>query len=992
MSKKPPSRPGITFEIGARLEAQDYLQKWYPSKIEKIDYEEEKLLIHFEHWSSRYDEWIHWDSSRLRSLEEHSLMKEELRDDEENFDFKEGEEVLARWTDCRYYPAKIEAINKEGTYTVQFYDGVIRCLKKIHIKSMPEDARGQDWIALVKAAAAVAAKNKSGNKPRSSINSTKDKEERKWSKGPSKKEETVLCKHFGIFHKEEEEPTSSRNLASPLTVFTDITLPETPKISIQPQEDELLLKRKLSQTSSFQAKRARLNKITGLLASKAVILDDTEQKDIVSEKTSRLEEAISPKPQSQKQNEGDISHPRSTLKPTLLPAALSSGKSRSRKDKRDVGDASGCKKIPMSPIVPDLTQGPSQPAALAKTSGRKNRRRPPRSNLPLSEDFPCPPLGNGKGLQQSPSAAAVPANAPEKPEPLDLSHSAEPTAPLLPESSDHVTCPSKEKENIQSLSCSSKSVAHSSTASSASSPQVHALKSALPNSIRPAKGNKKKKHSASEGTEKTLPAGGSGKIPNNVQEKILKKVNEKDKHSEVGKKKDKDRKEKIQKGHLKSKQKKKKKKKRKSKQHEYSDDEEAFMSRSSSPVTFSSPRTLSLRNILTVKNHHSFPFPRAILSVDLTGENLSDMEFLDDSSTESLILSGDEYNQEFDSANFEESQEEEGAGNEIVRCVCEMDEENGFMIQCEECLCWQHSACMGLLEESIPEQYLCYICRDPPGQRWSAKYRYDRDWFNKGHLCGLSFVSENYSYLNAKKIVSTHHLLADIFSVTEIMYGLPLKFAILNNKEHPDLRLWACPGKQKEGGDANEKRTFCINQSDRTCGQNHTGSPSRLCKSEDTYISNKHSYQRPPNGDPNFNSSSEPPCCNNETGTFLATGKREILGDTKTCSLKTEKKNEQNEVEENKVAQERRGTEEQVDSHLQWQLNLLAHIENVQNEVSSRMDLIEKEVDVLESWLDFTGELEPPDPLGRLQQLKRRMKQLLMDMGKVQLIATVCSV
>jgi len=44
-----------------------------------------------------------------------------------------------------------------------------------------------------------------------------------------------------------------------------------------------------------------------------------------------------------------------------------------------------------------------------------------------------------------------------------------------------------------------------------------------------------------------------------------------------------------------------------------------------------------------------------------------------------------------------------------------MDEENGFMIQCEECLCWQHSACMGLLEESIPEQYVCYVCRDPPG-------------------------------------------------------------------------------------------------------------------------------------------------------------------------------------------------------------------------------------------------------------------------------------
>jgi len=29
MSKKPPNRPGISYEVGARVEAQDYLQKWY---------------------------------------------------------------------------------------------------------------------------------------------------------------------------------------------------------------------------------------------------------------------------------------------------------------------------------------------------------------------------------------------------------------------------------------------------------------------------------------------------------------------------------------------------------------------------------------------------------------------------------------------------------------------------------------------------------------------------------------------------------------------------------------------------------------------------------------------------------------------------------------------------------------------------------------------------------------------------------------------------
>lgn len=36
--------------------------------------------------------------------------------------------------------------------------------------------------------------------------------------------------------------------------------------------------------------------------------------------------------------------------------------------------------------------------------------------------------------------------------------------------------------------------------------------------------------------------------------------------------------------------------------------------------------------------------------------------------------------------------------------------------QCEDCLCWQHGTCMGLLEENVPDKYTCYICRDPPGE------------------------------------------------------------------------------------------------------------------------------------------------------------------------------------------------------------------------------------------------------------------------------------
>ncbi|XP_056679045.1 PHD finger protein 20-like protein 1 isoform X28 [Monodelphis domestica] len=915
MSKKPPNRPGITFEIGARLEALDYLQKWYPSRIEKIDYEEGKMLVHFERWSHRYDEWIYWDSNRLRPLERPALRKEGLKDEEEFFDFKAGEEVLARWTDCRYYPAKIEAINKEGTFTVQFYDGVIRCLKRMHIKAMPEDAKGQflfqvksqhplswccpidpagawnqsvgsqDWIALVKAAAAAAAKNKTGSKPRTSANSNKDKDERKWFKIPSKKEETSTSTAIQEIEKKEELPTSSETFGTKefscySVLGVGLHVENVPKM-IFPQPDSTLShKRKSNQGNSFQAKRARLNKITGLLASKAVGVDGAEKKeDCCSETAPMLEQEISPKPQSQKKNEADISSSANTQKPALLSSTLSSGKARSKKCKHESGDSSGCIKPPKSPLSPELIQVEDLTIVSQLPSSVINKTIPDVAHVSLEKLGPSLPL--------------------------DLSRSSEVTAPVTTESSFN-EYPSTEKEDIQMISY----------------------------------------HSSKAVTDGRVASTVSGVL------KTEKKVKLEEKSSTTfGKKKEKDkeRKEKRDKDHFRPKQKKKKKKKKKSKQHD-----------------------------------------------------LSDVEFLDDSSTESLLLSGDEYNQDFDSTNFEESQDEDDALNEIVRCICEMDEENGFMIQCEECLCWQHSVCMGLLEDSIPEQYICYICRDPPGQRWSAKYLYDKEWLNNGRMCGLSFLKENYSHLNAKKIVSTHHLLADVYGVTEVLHGLQLKIGILKNKHHPDLHLWACSGKRKDQDQiavgVEKKMTVqdTINLEERTCSaQNHKETPSLPRKMEGTYITSEHSYQKPQNFGQDCKSSDPVSSDDEDISSFEE--EQEFHTEDKNClqfSIKEDGMSEQNSAEGNTlfVYNEKRNTEEKGDSHLQWQLNLLTHIENVQNEVTSRMDLIEKEVDVLESWLDFTGELEPPDPLTRLPQLKRHIKQLLIDMGKVQQIATLCSV
>ncbi|XP_028591955.2 PHD finger protein 20-like protein 1 isoform X3 [Podarcis muralis] len=907
------------------------------------------MLVHFERWSHRYDEWIYWDSNRLRPLERPSLRKEGLKDDDEFIDFQPGEEVLARWTDCRYYPAKIEAINKEGTFTVQFYDGVIRCLKRMHVKSMPEDAKGQarewqqiapelrlvtdndpheDWIALVKAAAVAAAKNKAGVKPRTSANSNKDKEERKWFKVPSKKEETSTSAIVQEVQKKEEQPTSSETLGFPLV--------DVPKIAFAQAENALAHKRKNNLGNSFQAKRARLNKITGLLASKAVSADGAEKKEGNKQAAPVLEQEISPKPQSQKKNEADISSSANIQKSALLPSTLSSGKARSKKCKQESGDSAGCIKSLKSPISPELIQVEDLTLVSQLPSSVINKTIPNVAHVSLEKRGLCLPL--------------------------DLSRNLDVSALLTAEAAFRSDYPVKEKEDNQMVLC----------------------------------------HSSKAATDGRVAPVASGMLKTERKTKLEDRCS-----SLLGKKKEKEkeRKEKKEKDH-KSKQKKKKKKKKKSKQHDYSDFDDSsleYLDRCSSPFTRSSGSSLTLRST-TVEKNTSYQYPRAILSVDLSGENLSDMEFLDDSSTESLLLSGDEYNQDFDSTNFEESQDEEDTLNEIVRCICEMDEENGFMIQCEECLCWQHSVCMGLLEDSIPEQYICYVCRDPPGQRWSAKYLYDKDWLNNGHMCGLSFLKENYSHLNAKKIVSTHHLLADVYGVTEILRGLQLKIGILKNKHHPDLHLWACTGVRKDPDQITlgvERRVLAVpdtlNPPERTYhGQNHREPPSLPQKMEETYITSEHSYQKPQSYSQDCKMMTDPISSDDDTSSFE--DDQELPLEEKNClqySSKEDGFSHQRHLAEGNtvfVFNEKRGAEEHVDSHLQWQLNLLTHIENVQNEVASRMDLIEKEVDVLESWLDFTGELEPPDPLARLPQLKRRIKQLISDMGKVQQIATFCSV
>ncbi|XP_043107179.1 PHD finger protein 20 isoform X3 [Puntigrus tetrazona] len=393
-----------------------------------------------------------------------------------------------------------------------------------------------------------------------------------------------------------------------------------------------------------------------------------------------------------------------------------------------------------------------------------------------------------------------------------------------------------------------------------------------------------------------------------------------------------------------------------------------------------------------------------------TRKNTSDEDSISDWSSDSCGWSEDEMGADLEviaSPLSCSSVASTTGSQETVRCVCEVEEENDFMLQCEECLYWQHGTCMGLLEENVPERYTCFICRDSPGQirgqRQSLRYWYDRDWLSTGHMYGLSFV-ENYSHQNGKKIAATHQLLGDVQHVVEVLNGLQLKISVLQSQSHPDLKLWRHPWKLSEKSRTKSKALPETKTVSASASLEAVQRKEPLTSSFQDYISSEHCYQKPQTLyqvlDPRLvlkthvESVLEDRLHNIERGlkneqhfngeiqpALLKTSNTQLLNHSKDAGEKCEVGADGGRV--------KGGVQQQQQQ--QWRINLLEHIETVQEEVTHRMDFIERELDVLENWLDCTGELEPPEPLDRLPELKHSIKQLLNEMGKVQQIALTCA-
>lgn len=68
----------------------------------------------------------------------------------------------------------------------------------------------------------------------------------------------------------------------------------------------------------------------------------------------------------------------------------------------------------------------------------------------------------------------------------------------------------------------------------------------------------------------------------------------------------------------------------------------------------------------------------------------------------------------FSSSEEEEEEEEVDIDDQydsgVIRCICDDPSDDGFTIQCEHCLDWQHASCVNVKRNKIPKHYLCNRC------------------------------------------------------------------------------------------------------------------------------------------------------------------------------------------------------------------------------------------------------------------------------------------
>ena len=137
---------------------------------------------------------------------------------------------------------------------------------------------------------------------------------------------------------------------------------------------------------------------------------------------------------------------------------------------------------------------------------------------------------------------------------------------------------------------------------------------------------------------------------------------------------------------------------------------------------------------------------------------------------------------------------------ELVNCTCRRVEEDGLMIQCDICLCWQHGYCVGIEDEDpVPEKHVCETCKQPPGGRTEARFSFDQDWLKEGKLPSCDSVLDGFVKAKSNSALTEREtafrklseLMADLANLDKVLHGLRVKLHVASQSNNSKVFMWS---------------------------------------------------------------------------------------------------------------------------------------------------------------------------------------------------------
>ncbi|GFO13919.1 PHD finger protein 20-like protein 1 [Plakobranchus ocellatus] len=742
-----PVRIGITWKKGERLEAQDFSNTWYPSKIVEISEEEKAVLIHFEGWNQRYDEWFEMTSERLRPTTRHSERKDKgiskRRRVHPHPIYRPGDEVLAKWKDCKKYPAKISRLMEESTYEVIFYDGITHLIQAINIQPLPEEMK------------MMKTKKVPPPSPKHSLSFKQVKLNLPTSICQKQRHERSRPSFSGkVLVKNKKSPTKllgKSKLLPKVTLKRDRELdifsvvgnkgPPTPTKKVgreAPAPVTITCEATLSTLS--EAECLQLFGKAAVGGSSTVTLPVTSDSSVADRPEAQVELCSS----------NNVGTSLLTSPPVPVPGKESKGSRRplaSRVRKRAYTDTS------FDGGRPKAKKKRQADFSFHQDSKQtKNRQLPPLGSAERSKSLDLP--GN---------LPTPPALAPLVPQIFVPSK-----AFIVEEDHNPFKCPYEgctkdfRKENLlqyhikyyhtePETSASSSTAATAATApphpsSSSSSTGVATPVASVSTAAAPGSGNGKPKVDiptpvGSPLSTSSTCAASSHHPPSQVPVVSAPK-----------------------------------RRRRKTDSICSTDSEMSASSKSKSS-----------------KRHRN----DSEISVTTASPEVAGREHQTDSSRLVQELAAEEEIVAW--PDTEEADEEEMA-LDMVNCTCGQRHHTGLMIQCEVCMCWQHFKCADVKKTGVPPaNYVCLICENSPGTRDSCKFIHDFGWERRGELPSFSFKQQQTGSHPSSSSSTSHlttlasecnDLLTALHGIKRALHSTRRQIKISKEEDDPEFQLW----------------------------------------------------------------------------------------------------------------------------------------------------------------------------------------------------------